>query len=161
MSEQQEPVNDELADEAAELIQETKEQHEQNRKEQQEFLDTVAEEEGAEVLETKCDIHGHTVDVSAKLNGALMDAMGRVDDRLERIDNQEARAYEISATAEEVSDMLETVTEDKQLHKDAFYREYEKHGIEVLGVILQEVFESLKKEKKRRQGAADGFRKTE
>jgi len=161
MSEQQEPVNDELAAEAAELIEETKEQHEQNRQEQQEFLDTVAEEEGAEGLETKCDIYGHTVDVSAKLNGALMDAMGRVDDRLERIGNQEARAYEISQTAEEVADMLDTVIDESQLHKDAFYREYEKHGIDPLGVILQEVFESLKKEKERRKGAADGFRPTE
>ncbi len=53
-----ETVDDDLANQAAELIQEADQQLQQNREEQQEFLNTVSEEEGAEVLETQCNLIG-------------------------------------------------------------------------------------------------------
>jgi hypothetical protein len=157
-----EPEPGELDEFAAQLAAETDEKFEQNREKQDEFLDTVAEEEGAEVLETECNLIGeYTVPLQAKLDGKLMDAMGRIDDRLERIQAGEARAYEIGDTAEEVSELLADVIDDATWDKRTFYQAYEDEGIGPLGVMLERAFESLKTEKERRQGTADGFRQDE
>ena len=161
MSEQEpepETKQDQLAEDAADLILEADDQLRQNRQEQQEFLDTVAEEEGAEVLETSCNLIGdYTVDLRAQLNGELMDKMGRIDDRLERIQSNDARAYEISDTADEVSQLLADVIDDSEWRKDTFYQAYRENGLDPLGVMLERAFESLKTEKERREGTADGF----
>ena len=154
-----EPKQDQLAEDAADLILEADDQLRQNRQEQQEFLDTVAEEEGAEVLETSCNLIGdYTVDLRAQLNGELMDKMGRIDDRLERIQSNDARAYEISDTADEVSQLLADVIDDSEWRKDTFYQAYRENGLDPLGVMLERAFEQLKAEKERREGTADGFR---
>ena len=150
------PDFDELAQD---LVEDATQEFEQSREEQAAFLDAVADEEGAEVLETTASIKGHGVPVSARLNGDVMDAMGRIDSRLERIEREEARAYEVSDTADDVAQLLADVTDDPALTKREFYRQYEAHGIDPLGVVLEEVFSALKTEKERREGAADGFRK--
>ena len=149
------PDFDELAQD---LVEDASQEFEQSREEQAAFLDAVADEEGAEVLETTASIKGHSVPVSARLNGDVMDAMGRIDSRLERIEREEARAYEVSDTADDVAQLLADVTDDPALTKREFYRQYEAHGIDPLGVVLEEVFSALKTEKERREGAADGFR---
>lgn len=154
-----ETINDDLADDAAELIQEADAQLQQNREEQQAFLDTVAEEEGAPVLETKCNLIGdYVVPLQAKLNGELMDTMGRIDDRLERLENEDARAYEISETADEIAQLLDDAIDDPEWHKEVFYKVYQQEDLEALGVLLEAAFESLKDERERRRGTADGFR---
>lgn len=155
-----ESVDDELADQAAELIQETNAKYEERRREQREFLDTVSEEEGAEVLETKCNLMGdYTVNLKAKLNGELMDHMGSVDARLERLENEEGRAYEFSEVADETSQILADAIDDSGWPKSLFYEVYEDEGLEPLGEMLSRVFESLREERERRHGTADGFRK--
>lgn len=156
---EREPINDEVADQAAELIQEADEQLRERREEQADFLDTVSEEEGAELLETTCNIVGdYTVDLAAKLDGDLMDAMGRVDARLERVETEDARAYEISEVADEIAQILADATADSTWDKPTFYEAYEREGIDPLGVMLERVFTALKEERDRRQGVADGFR---
>lgn len=152
--------NEDFDQVAAELAQDAYESHQQNKQEQQAFLDDVAESEGEELLETKCSIEGHTVDVSAKLNGELMDAMGRIDARVERLENEEGRAYEFSEVAQEACDLLDNAIDDPKMHSGAFYATYEKHGLAPLGVIIKEVLEALKAERKRRTGQAKGFRST-
>lgn len=159
MPEEPEAIDDDLADDAADLILEADEQLRENRAEQQEFLDTVSEEEGAEVLETKCNLVGeYTVPLKAKLDGELMDKMGRIDGRLERVEGGDARAYEIGEAADEVSQLLADVIDDAEWHKDLFYQVYQDEGIMPLGAMLETAFESLKDERERRQGTADGFR---
>jgi len=144
---------------AADLALDAKESHEENLQEQEEFLDTVAEEEGAEVLETKCNIIGdYVVPLKAKLDGELMDAMGRIDARLERLQNEEGRAYEFSETADEASQLLADAIDDAEWHKSKFYKAYENEGLKPLGVMLDRVFTVLKEERERRRGTADGFR---
>jgi len=156
----QEPVKDEIAEQAGELILEADEQYQQNRAEQEAFLETVAQEEGAEVLETTCNLVGdYTVDIKAKLSGDIMDRMGALDDRVERIDAGEARAYEISETADGVAQLLADVIDDNQYTKELFYTVYESEGMDPLGIMLERTFKSLKAEKERREGVADGFRK--
>lgn len=156
---EQESVSDALAEEAAELIQETNAQYEERRREQEEFLETVAEEEGAEVLETQCNLMGdYTVTLEAKLDGDLMDRMGHMDARVERFENGEARGYEISETADEISQLLADVISDEGWPKSLFYDAYRDNGLEPLGVMLERVFEALEEERDRRSGAADGFR---
>lgn len=160
MPEEPETINDDLADDAAELIREADDQLRQNRQEQEQFLETVAEEEGAEVLETECNLIGeYTVPLKAKLSGDIMDRMGALDDRLERLEAGDARAYEISETADEVSQLLADVIEAPDWHKEKFYKAYEAEGLDPLGVMLERAFEQLKAERERRNGVADGFRK--
>ena len=149
------PDFDELAQD---LVEDASQEFEQSREEQAAFLDAVADEEGAEVLETTASIKGHSVPVSARLNGDVMDAMGRIDSRLERIEREEARAYEVSDTADDVAQLLADVTDDPALTKREFYRQYEAHGIAPLGTVLERVMNALKVERERRQGIADGFR---
>ena len=151
-----EPNYDEIA---ADLAQDAKESFEQSREEQEAFLETVAQEEGAEVLETQCNLIGdYTVPLKAKLDGDLMDAMGRIDDRLQRLQGKQGRAYEITETAEEVSQLLADVIDDPEWHKSKFYAAYQSEGLDPLGVMLERAFESLKQERERRNGTADGFR---
>lgn len=145
---------------AADLALDAKKSHKQNKQEQQEFLDTVSEEEGADVLETQCNIMGdYVVPLRAKLNGDLMDAMGRIDARLERLENEEGRAYEFSETADEASQLLADAIDDPEWHKAKFYAAYENEGLKPLGVMLNRVFTNLKEERERRRGVSDGFRK--
>lgn len=159
MPEQDTPDEDELDQFAADLAKQTEQKFQQSKEEQQEFLETVAEEEGAEVLETSCNIIGdYTVDLRAKLNGEVMDAMGRIQDRLERLEGSDAAAYEVSEAADEVAQLLADVIADSEWHKRKFYAAYEAEGLDPLGVMLDRVFNELKQEKERREGAADGFR---
>ena len=151
-----EPDFDEIA---ADLALDAKESFEQSRVEQEAFLETVAQEEGAEVLETQCNLIGdYTVPLKAKLDGDLMDAMGRIDDRLQRLQGKQGRAYEITETADEVSQLLADVIDDPEWHKSKFYAAYQSEGLDPLGVMLERAFESLKQERERRNGTADGFR---
>jgi len=159
MSEEPETIDDDLADEAGEMLLEMEAEYEEKMAEQEAFLETVAEEEGSEVLETQCNLIGdYTVPLKAKLSGEIMDRMGALDDRLERLQAGEARAYEISETADEVSQLLADVIDSTDWHKEKFYAAYESEGLDPLGVMLERAFESLKAERERRQGTADGFR---
>ena len=151
-----EPDFDEIA---ADLALDAKESFEQSREDQEAFLETVAVEEGAEVLETQCNLIGdYTVPLKAKLDGDLMDAMGRIDDRLQRLQGKQGRAYEITETADEVSQLLADVIDDPEWHKSKFYAAYQSEGLDPLGVMLERAFNSLKQERERRNGTADGFR---
>lgn len=162
MSEQEpKTLDDDLADEAGEMLLEMHEEYEEKMAEQEAFLETVAEEEGSEVLETKCTIMGdYTVAIRAKLNGELMDRLSHMDARVERFENGEARGYEITETADEISQILADVVDDDSWGKEKFYAAYEQEGLAPLGVMLERVFESLKEERERQQGAAEGFRAT-
>lgn len=160
MSDEQEPVQDELAEEAADLILEAEQQYQENLAEQEAFLETVAEEEGAEVLETQCNLIGeYTVPLKAKLNGELMDKLSAIDGELERLQSGDAKFYELSEAADRACQLLADLIDDTDYHKDKFYAVYESEGLEPLGTMIGRCFESLMKERERRLGAADGFRK--
>ncbi len=142
-----------------ELAEEARKEKQQADQEHQEFLDTVAEEEGAEILETSCNLIGeYVVPLKAKMNGELMDRLGRIDARLERLESEDARAYELSDAADDAAQLLADLINDPEYHKELFYDVYEAEGLDALGTFIQTVFESLKEERKRRRGAADGFR---
>lgn len=145
---------------AADLALDAKESYEVAREEQHALLDDVAKEEGADVLETQATIRENTVPVSGRLNGDLFDRMGELDERVERIERGDARAYEVSETADELAQLLADLIDDPEFTKAGAYNTYRESGIEPLGVILEAVFEALKAEEERRQGAADGFRAT-
>ncbi|QAS68869.1 hypothetical protein HFTV1-gp36 [Haloferax tailed virus 1] len=157
---EQEPVQDELAEEAADLILEAEQQYQENLAEQEAFLETVAEEEGAEVLETQCNLIGeYTVPLKAKLNGELMDKLGEIDSRIEHIQSGDGRMYEFGEVADRAAQLLADVIDDESWHKEKFYQAYESEGLAPLGTMISRVIDSLKTEKERRMGAADGFRK--
>ena len=147
---------------AVALQQEAQRDYEQAREEQQEVLSAVAEEDGAEVLETQCNIAGdYTVTLKTKLNGEIMDTISAMDARVERYENGEARAYEVSETADDSAQLLADIIDGPEWDKDTFYEFYKKEGLEPLGEMISRVLNSLQKERERRQGAAEGFRPTQ
>jgi hypothetical protein len=87
-----------------------------------------------------------------------MDRMGALEDRLERMESGNAAAYEVGETADEISQILADIIDDPEWHKSKFYKAYEAEGLGPLGVMTERVFESLKDERDRRRGTADGFR---
>jgi hypothetical protein len=157
-------MSDESRDEqldalAEDLVAQAESKYEETQQAQQEFLESVAEESGAEILETECNlIAEYTVPLKAKLTGDIMDRMGVLEDRLERMQAGDAAAYEVSETADDISQILADIIDDPDWHKSKFYAAYEQEGLAPLGVMIERVFESLKQERERRKGAADGFR---
>jgi hypothetical protein len=155
-----EPSKDEQLDALAEdLVAQAESKYEETQEAQQEFLESVARESGAEILETQCNLIGeYTVPLKAKLTGDIMDRMGGLEDRLERMQAGDAAAYEVGETADAIAQILADIIDDPEWHKSKFYAAYEAEGLGPLGVMTERVFESLKQERERRQGAADGFR---
>jgi hypothetical protein len=144
---------------AQDLVADTEDKYADTQEAQAEFLESVAEESGAEVLETRCNLIGeYTVALKAKLSGDIMDRMGALEDRLERMESGNAAAYEVGETADEISQILADIIDDPEWHKSKFYAAYEAEGLAPLGVMTERVFESLKDERERRRGTADGFR---
>jgi len=156
-----ETVDDDLADDAGELIPEANEELEQRRAEQEAFLETVEEETDAPLVETPCNIIGdYTVDIRAELDGELTDRLGEMEARLERVDAGEGHAYDISDVADETSQILADLIEDPTWDKGTFYEAYERTGIEPLLEMFEGVFSAIKSERERQEGAAEGFRPT-
>jgi len=154
-------IDDDLADQAGELILEANEELEQRRAEQEAFLETVEEETDAPVVETPCNIIGdYTVDIRAELDGELTDRLGEMEARLERVDAGEGHAYDISDVADETSQMLADLITDPTWDKRTFYEAYERTGIEALLKMFEAVFSAIKAERERQVGAAEGFRPT-
>lgn len=143
-----------------ELLEQTRERHEERQEEIEAFHEAVKDESDAEVLETECNIVGDiTVSVSAKRNGRLMDKMGHIEERLEYVEKEEAGTYKITEAAEDASQLLADVVDDPELTKDEFYKVYRSEGLEELGKMLERAFNAIEEESKRQQGAVDGFRK--
>ena len=144
---------------AADLVLETHEEYQERQAEHEAFLETVAEEEGAETLTTECNLIGeYTVPLEAKLNGAVMDDLGAIHAGLERLEEGEGAAYEISEAADQAAQLLADVIADPEWHKAKFYAAYEAEGLDPIGVMIERVFDALQAEQKRRRGTADGFR---
>jgi uncharacterized protein YpuA (DUF1002 family) len=144
---------------AQELVSETKDKHAETQEAQAEFLESVAQETGAELLETQCNIVGdYTVTLKTKLSGDILDRMGRLEDRIERLEAGNAAASEVGETADEIAQLLADLIDGADWHKAKFYAAYEAEGLNPLGVMVQRAFESLRDERERRHGAADGFR---
>ena len=158
---EQEPVQDELAENAADLIMEAEEALQERRANQDELLNAVSENEGAKVLETQCNIMGDiTVPLRAKLNGELIDRMGQVEHRLERVQSEQGSTYDVSEAADDAASLLADSIDSSEWDKAMFYEAYREEGLQPLGEMLKRAFESLKKERERQEGAAEGFRST-
>jgi len=153
-----EPTNDALADEAAELIRETNEQYQQNREEQHELLKAVAEEDGAPLLETQCEIYDHVVPVSGRLTGGLMERFESLDDEIQRRQDGDDDARRVSAIIRELTEELSALIDDGELTADELYQLYRREGGEPLRTIADNVIDALKREDERERGTADGFR---
>ena len=145
---------------AADLALAAKDDYEEAQAEQEEFLNTVAEEEGEAPIETECNIIGeYTVPVRAKMNGELIDRMSAVQAQGKRIERDpEAEGHKMSEVADEMCQVLADVINDPEWTKRKFYQAYRAEGPEPILTMLDRVFDSLKKEKERMEGRADGFR---
>lgn len=153
-------ADDPLAEDAAELVMETNRKYQENKADQEAFLETVAEEEGTAPIQTECNLIGdYTVPLKAKLNGELIDRMSAVQAQGKRIEQHpEAEGHKVSEVADRACQILADVIDDPEWHKDKFYAAYQAEGFDPLLTMLDRVFDSLKTERERMEGAADGFR---
>ena len=145
---------------AGEMAQSASHEFEERREEQEAFLETVAEEEGAEVLETTCNLVGeYTVPLKAQMHGELIDRLSAVHSKGQEIDaNPEESFHEVSAVADEMCQILADVIDDPEWSKSLFYEVYQDNGFQALEALLESAFNALKQERERMEGAADGFR---
>jgi len=151
-------TDDELPS-AEELIEETNERYEAAQERKEEFLETVKDDSDEEVVETSCNLVGDmVVDIRAKRNGELIDRMGHIEETLEAVEAEEEGTYRISEVADEASQLLADTVQDSGLDKEAFYIAYSEEGIDELGKMIENVFESIETEVERIKGASDGFR---
>ena len=150
---------DDADQKALELVESAKEKHQERQREQREFLDAIADESEAEIIEATAKLaEGFTVGVSAKRNGELMDRMGHIEEKLEYVEDEGHGTYKISEAADDASQLLDDLVDDNSLDKETFYRVYRSEGLETLGTLLERAFDAIETEVGRRQGTADGFR---
>jgi hypothetical protein len=97
------------------------------------------------------------VTLEARLNGELIDKLGKVQERLENAESDE-RLYDVTEAADDASQLLADVVVNPEYDKETFYRVYEGLGLEDLGKMLRRAFEALKTERERLSGDAEGFR---
>lgn len=153
-------MTDDLNERAADMVLETEQEYQEKKAEQEAFLDTVSEHEGTPPIETECNLIGeYTVPLKAKLNGELIDRMSAVQAQGKRIEeNPREEGHKVSEVADRACQILADVIDDPDWHKDKFYAAYQSEGFDPLLTMLDRAFESLKNERERMEGRADGFR---
>ena len=145
--------------ELADLVEETREKHEETKQEQEEFLNALEENEGKPTLETKVNLTGdYVVTAKADLNGELMDRLSHIDERLDNVTNGDGRLYEVSEAADDAAQLLDDLIVESQYNKELFYNAYERQGLEILVSFFAEIIEGLQSARERQHGVADGFR---
>jgi len=161
MSEQEpepETKQDQLAEDAADLILEADAQLQENRQEQHELLDAVSEEDGAPLLQTKCNIHGIVVPVSGRLTGEFVERVEGLDAEAKRRADGESDKTGVSDIIRELATIIDELIDDPELTADGVYQTYINEGVGPVRTILENVMQSLQEEEERVQGTADGFR---
>ena len=145
---------------AADLAQDAQESFEENKAKQHDLLDAVAEEDGAPLLETKCDIHGITVPVSGRLTGAFVERIERLDAEAKKRANGESDKSGVSDIIRELAVIIDDLIDDPELTARGVYQTYQSEGVKPVRTILEEVMAALQREQERVEGTAKGFRET-
>lgn len=162
MPEEPETIDDDVADAAGALMQEAGETLEERREDQHDLLQAVAEEDGAPLLETKCEIYGHVVPVSGRLTGAFIERVEELDAEAKRRANadsdDDAAGRGVSDIVAELADILDDLIDDPELTGEDLYVQYQQEGVGPIRTILDEVMDSLEREQERVEGTAKGFR---
>jgi len=154
-----ETIDDEVADQAAELLMETEEAYQEQKAEQEAIIEEIGEEAGAPLLETKCNIIGErVVPVSAKLNGDLIDRFGKIDARLSKGEEADSAVYEFGQAVRDGCELLADMIDDKTWDATTLLAAYKQEGHGAILTMINNVFDSLTKERERVEGAASGFR---
>jgi uncharacterized protein YbjQ (UPF0145 family) len=152
-------LDDVFSDEEVAAIEDTRETKREYEERQRDFLESVASESETELLKTQTElVEGHVVGLEAKLNGELIDRLGRVQQRLEAAES-DRHLSDVSEAADEASQILADAIVDAEFDKELFYNVYEMEGLTELGTLLSRVFDALQKERERLSGDAEGFRK--
>lgn len=159
MSEQQPEVDPDEADAfAAQLAQETDEKFQSNKEDQHALLEAAAEEDGAPLLETQCEIYGEVVPVSGRLTGDLIDRVTQLDNTAKAVADGDKDAGELQTVIEELTSICADLIDDAELTQTELYKLYRAEGVTPLRTITENVMTALQQEDERVSGAADGFR---
>jgi len=143
---------------AAELAQETDEKFQSNKEDQHALLEAAAEEDGAPLLETKCEIYGEVVPVSGRLTGDLIDRVTQLDNTAKAVADGEEDAGELQTIISELTGICADLIDDDDLTQSELYKLYRAEGVTPLRTITENVMSALQQEDERVSGAANGFR---
>jgi len=153
-----EPEPGELDEFAAQLAAETDEKFESRKEDQHALLEAAAEEDGAPLLETQCEIYGEVVPVSGRLTGELIDRTTQLDKTAKAISNGDKDPSELLHVIREITEICADLIDDEELTQQELYKLYRAEGVKPLRRITDEVMGALQKERERVSGDADGFR---
>ena len=151
-------MSDDLNERAADMVLETEQEYQEKKAAQHDLLDAVSEEEGAPLLETKCDIHGVTVPVSGRLTGEFVERIERLDAEAKRRASGDSDESGVSDIIRELAVIIDDVIDDEELTAEGVYRMYQQEGAQPVRTILEEVMDALQREQERVEGTAEGFR---
>lgn len=154
--------SDILGDEGAALVDEAREEHQDAIDERESFLSALRESEEVDSIDTQVSlVAGHSVSVGVVLNGEFIRRLSGIEERVDAVDEDEASISVINDVAMDVAGILGDVIQDDAYTKSTFVEVYESEGLDVLAQLMNRVFTGISEERKRRRGAADGFRATE
>lgn len=153
-----EPKQDDVAERALEVAKETEEAYQAQKEQQHELLEAVAEEDGAPLLETRCNIYGVTVPVSGRLTGEFVERVEALDAEAKRRADGESDDTGVSDIIAELCEILDGLIDDDELTTEGLYQQYRQEGVGPVRTIIDEVMDALKDEQERVEGTADGFR---
>lgn len=128
--------------------------------EQQEFLDSLEEEHGGDLVETQVTLPGdNPATIECVINGELMNRMSHVDGMLEDFQDPEPGDFQnVEQSMDEVASILADITKESKYSKAVFYAIYERFGPQALGKHTEAIFDAIEKEVRRMTGDVDGFR---
>lgn len=144
------------------LIEESAETRRELEAEQEDLLQSLDEEHGGDLIETKVTLPGDNLaHLECVLNGELMDRLAHVDEMLadmDRDDPQPGDLANIGQSMDEAAGVLADITREPKYSKEVFFEIYRRYGPEALGEHVETAFEAIEREMKRRAGGAKGFR---
>ncbi|AHG00924.1 hypothetical protein HALLA_12130 [Halostagnicola larsenii XH-48] len=154
-------TEEEKAERKQRLVDESRETRRELEAEQEELLDSLDEEHGGDLIETRVTLPGgNLAHLEAVMNGELINRISHVDSMLAELDDPEPGDMQnIERSMDEAASVLADVTVEAKYSKEVFYEIYVRYGPDAIGEHVGAAFDAIEEEVKRQAGAADGFRK--
>lgn len=159
LTERTEEENEQKKQELLEGVEETSREI---QAEQQEFLDSLAEEheEDRVDIEVETMLPGENMaTIQAGINGDLINRFAGVESSIQEIqESDEPSVLDVEHTMDEAAQILADLTKEPKFSKAVFYGIYTKWGPRALGEHVIAVSDAIEAGVRRKLGDADGFR---
>jgi hypothetical protein len=123
------------------------------------LIAAIRDEQGGETPSTEVTLaDGFTVDVTTRLDGALLNRLSQMEQDLERAQKGEGGIAAVQEISERAATLLADLVLDEDYDQALFLAVYEAEGLDAIGTFLQRIFNAIAEVKQEEREAADGFR---